>query len=380
VRVAGRPAVVLAAVALVLLALLAIALAVAGRRPAPPPFGPAGNGLMAFESSGQILTADADGSLRVRLGDLDTDRHSPSWSPDGRWLAYWSQPAAGAIGLSVLDDQRSRTIEIRLDGLVPEAWVPAEWSPDSQHLVFAATDGGRPGLYVTDIRTGSTNALPDESLQPSHPTWSPGGQWLAFYGSSPETFHIGVYIVHPDGTGLQLLPTSTVPTAVSDYGSARWSPDPRAALLAYAYNANAVGDIAVFDVASGREAIVSAEVTNEFWPTWSPDGRSVAWLYAADPAEVRAVDVLPGPKVSAIRPLLISPRAAPEDGSNCADNPSLAGRMICQPPQWSPDGRSIYAADVLGTQVMVVPVDRSLPTRTFPVPLAGWISWQRVAP
>jgi hypothetical protein len=378
-RVAGRGALALAVVALVLLALLAIALAIGGQRRLPPPFGPAGNGLMAFGSAGRIYAADESGVVGIHVPGGDVERTAPSWSPDGRRLAFWSSPAANDIRLAVLDDS-SDTIEIPLGPIEPDTSIAAEWSPDSRRLVFAeaAPDAGR--IHVADLVTQTLTELPIHGVQASHPTWSPDGRWLAFPGMPEHSLDVGVYIVHPDGTGLRRLPTSDIPTAVDDYGSVRWSPDPTASLLAYTFNANAVGDIAVFDVAAGREAIVSEEVANEFWPTWSPDGRHVAWLSLGDPAEVRVADIGPGPTVSGIRSVLISPPSAPEDGSTCGESPSLAGDFVCQPPQWSPDGRSIYAADVLGTQIMVVSADGSTPTRRIVVPETGPVSWQRVAP
>jgi hypothetical protein len=86
---------------LVVLALAASAYVVGSPdpRPLPPPTGPARNGLIAFASSGDIWVMDQHGDHRRQLtsgSDLDS---VADWSPDGTWLAYWSQAAESADGL-----------------------------------------------------------------------------------------------------------------------------------------------------------------------------------------------------------------------------------------------------------------------------------------
>ena len=48
-------------------------------------------------------------------------------------------------------------------------------------------------------------------------------------------------------------------------------------MLAYPIGQPSAYDIAVFDVASNAETVVSREPAAELWPVWSPDGMSLAW-------------------------------------------------------------------------------------------------------
>src|SRR6188768_4160366 len=66
-RLAGMVALVGATLALIVLALLAVALFAGSQRRGPPPFGLAGNGLMAFDSDGAIYTADATGIVTMKV-------------------------------------------------------------------------------------------------------------------------------------------------------------------------------------------------------------------------------------------------------------------------------------------------------------------------
>ena len=69
-----------------------------------PPIGPAGNGLIAFSSGGDIWVVDPDGSDRRQLTSAPGLEHSPAWSADGTRLAYWSQEALGAPASVVVMD------------------------------------------------------------------------------------------------------------------------------------------------------------------------------------------------------------------------------------------------------------------------------------
>ena len=59
--------------------------------------------------------------------------------------------------------------------------------------------------------------------------WSPDGRWIAFdQVNRPGGAH-DLFLVHPDGTGLRMIPTAT-----GDNGSccAQWSPDSRSLIYA----------------------------------------------------------------------------------------------------------------------------------------------------
>lgn len=91
-----RAAPYLALLALLLVAAI-VALAVAGgQKRLPEPFGLAATGLVSFESEGDIVASNPDGSGRRRLITTQGTQWSPVFSRRGDRIAYWSASKLGA--------------------------------------------------------------------------------------------------------------------------------------------------------------------------------------------------------------------------------------------------------------------------------------------
>ena len=104
-----------------------------------PPFGGGGKGLIAFVSdrdgNGEIYVMNADGSDQRRLthfGDFDG---VPTWSPDGKQLAFYTHLSYSKWIIQAMDadgsNQRALTDNDACDG------APF-WSPDGTRIAFTA--------------------------------------------------------------------------------------------------------------------------------------------------------------------------------------------------------------------------------------------------
>lgn len=132
------------------------------------------------EARGDLWTLPAkNGSPRNLSHTSGVAERRPSWSPDGRWLAYWSD-ATGEYDLYLTQsDGQGDTKQLTHQGF-PFSSHP-QWSPDSKHLAFANRTGA---MYLVDVPSGAVKLIDtdpspggDDDLQLS---WSSDSRWIAY--------------------------------------------------------------------------------------------------------------------------------------------------------------------------------------------------------
>ena len=176
--------------------------AVAGARPRSAPT----RGLIAFSHTAtgdhEIYTVAEDGSdLRRITFNTGTD-HSPSWSPDGKKLAFISHRGPGVEIYSMNRDgsgiRQLTNLEDKTIGIADLAW-----SPDGRKIAFSAIPNG-PDFWEVYVMNASgsgvtrlTNALGDDR----HPSWSPDGSRIVFASTFGEPYGAsGIAIMNADGS------------------------------------------------------------------------------------------------------------------------------------------------------------------------------------
>ena len=135
-----------------------------------------------FDSRGEIITAPAEkGDYRNITQTPGVHEKYPSWSPDGKTIAYFSD-ASGEYQLHLKpQDGKGVATAINLTGTGFYAYP--EWSPDSKKICF--TDNGR-NLYVLDIASGViTKVDSDELYVPGvfrnmFGNWSSDAKWMSY--------------------------------------------------------------------------------------------------------------------------------------------------------------------------------------------------------
>jgi len=106
-----------------------------------------------------IYTSNVGGSSLLRLTKGSSDNRMPTFSPDGRWIAY------------------SKAVD-----------VPGSLGGQTQNIFLIRPDG-------SDARP----LAPDLTAQQTFPAWCPRGGWLAFNSFSPSTRTGDIFIVSEDG-------------------------------------------------------------------------------------------------------------------------------------------------------------------------------------
>ena len=149
------------------------------------------------DGSGTIVLQDRSGTRQTVPGTTRDLNITPSFSPDGQWLAYARVGEDGTdifkVNLAGAGSAQRLTAGRFADNLSPT------YSPDGRRIAFVSTRAGLPQVYVmsadgTDQEllapfdygvTGSSNA----------PEWSPDGASLVFHrdvSRSPQIFVLDV--------------------------------------------------------------------------------------------------------------------------------------------------------------------------------------------
>lgn len=263
-----------------------------------------------------------DGRARTQLTHTqDSSEWRPQWSPDNRSLAFladrpfnddeepttqvWLMPAAGGearrltgIAQGVEDfiwsPDGSQLALIVLDAQFAEGAVPPKNPPPIVIDRFQTKEDGRgylgarrTHLYLFDMASGKLAQLTSGAHDEQLPAWSPDGKWIAYVtkrGVDPDRhLNFDLYLIAPRAGASERQLTTFPGSDLDPYWETR--------------------------------------------PNWSPDSRRIAylqsgedrWIYYA-PWQLALIDIASGKTTQ----------------------PALIDRCFSK-PQWSPDGRSVYA-------------------------------------
>jgi Tol biopolymer transport system component len=213
---------------------------------------------IAFGAACQFLGGDPRNPLRLldvvsstggSVQELDTGGSDPSFSADGRFLAFRQQSnsiSATTVGF------------VALNGGLPVslgAGYAPSWSPTGHRLAFYS---GTRGMAVVNV-TRPSHRWTFSTRNAGAPSWSPRGDLIAFYrgGARP-----GIYVVRPGAHRAARIVDLGEPVAV------QWSPNARWLALNGDASAYLVGRNGRLLKRIGGAASAAA---------WSPNSAHIAW-------------------------------------------------------------------------------------------------------
>jgi dipeptidyl aminopeptidase/acylaminoacyl peptidase len=375
-----------------------------------------------------LWRVDYDGTRRKRLTDTpEASESTPRWSRDGSRLAFLSDAPCPAMKrvAKAEDDEDAATVtqlwtmkagggRVKCATAFPGGVEDFTWAPDGARLAVVARDAERaPGakkpknpppivtdryqmvedgigylgarrthVYVVALDGGDgvqvTSGAHDELM----PAWSPDGQWIAYVtkrGADPDRhLDYDIYLAPPVANAPERQLTTFKGSDLDPYWESRpaWSPD--STRIAYLRSGEdkwiyyAPWQLAIVEVATGKESVPAPIDRCMSRPQWSPDGRSVfalveqsraTHLARIDVANGAVAELTHGPRfdydlsVSAsgrlvvlgegdLRPYRLA--AVENDGLRVlADHNEFLAKRILAPAQditfASPDGTSIDA-------------------------------------
>jgi len=128
-----------------------------------------------FEAHGEILTVPAEkGDIRNLTQSTGIMERYPSWSPDGKSIAYFSD-ADGEYALCITD-QFGNTVPKKITLDDPSFYYSPVWSPDSKNIAFRDK---RRNLWYVQVSTLHPKKI-DTDVASSDFSWSPDSKWIAY--------------------------------------------------------------------------------------------------------------------------------------------------------------------------------------------------------
>jgi TolB protein len=227
-----------------------------------------------------LMRQNATHMVRLTRDRLHND--APSWSPDGKRLAFVSGGRTSSR-IWLIDADGTHLQRVTTGSALDQQ--PA-WSPDGRRIAFVRALSDRAqGIVVLDVESRREVLLTDAPGAYRHPTWSPTGRMLAFsYARYPATGRYGIYVVRSDGSRLHRIS----PDSRNDYWDPAWSPDGRriAYSLVLPTGKGYRADLMVMNPegAERRTLVRAATGWVYFSPSWSPDGSALVFvaLHATD--------------------------------------------------------------------------------------------------
>ncbi len=138
-----------------------------------------------------LQIADADGYNAQILLESPEPLLSPSWSPDGKKLAYVS--FEGKNSAIYVQDVFSGSRE-RVSAFEGINSAPA-FSPDGSRLAMTLSKDGNTEIYIMNIANRSLQRITRNAGIDTEPSWSPDGQRLAFTSDrsgGPQIYEVAV--------------------------------------------------------------------------------------------------------------------------------------------------------------------------------------------
>jgi len=213
-----------------------------------------------------LWVADADGEGAQPALTSPEPIISPSWSPDGRQLAYVSFESRKPVVYihEVASGRRRLVANFRGSNSAPA------WSPDGRTLAVTLSRDGGSQLYTLDVASAGAEPrrLTQSSSIDTEPLYSPDGKFIYFVsdrGGSPQIYRMAAAGGMPER--VTFTGTYNISPALS--GDGRW--------IAYISRVSGAFKLHVMELASGAVTALT-ETTADENPSFAPNGRLI--LYA----------------------------------------------------------------------------------------------------
>ncbi len=198
----------------------------------------------------------------------------PSWSRDGRSLAY-STDRTGTMDIWVRDLETGREERVTRS---PGAEIFGAWSPEGTRIAYVDEAGQ---IMVANVESGASTKIHDRLFSPGRPTWSKDGQTVAFTALQPYSsrYREGtsqvVAVSVNDLSEKRIVPLANRSIGSREYDGPVWSPD-GTAMAAVIEGTLWVIPVDLRGQPNGRPRQLTTEIADA--PSWSGDSKQILYL------------------------------------------------------------------------------------------------------
>jgi Tol biopolymer transport system component len=230
--------------------------------------------LMPAPGEGAIQPVDFN-SLTL-LTSNQYENYFPSWSPDGRKIAYYTHFSWQSWAIMIVNADGSQPYQLTTSSGETVCSFGPVWSPDGQQLAFNVEPDPIPTceikhteIAVIDIEDGEVDFLTHNDANDIIGSWSPGGKQLVF--TSDRDGKDEVYVMNADGSDqlrlTELESTNSMPVFSLD-----------GKYITFVSNRDGNDEIYIMEADGSDPRRITNNANSDWQPTWSPDGRQIVFI------------------------------------------------------------------------------------------------------
>lgn len=212
-----------------------------------------------------LFTYDVTTGKRLLVSFRRGINSGASFMPDGRSLLLTVSNAGNPDIYKMSRD--GKNLERLSNAKNGELNVEPAPSPDGRRVAYSSTHSGRPMIYVMNADGSDVKRLTFAGEYNSTPAWSPDGKKIAFAGLDKS--HYDIFVMDADGSNMARLTSAKKPTGkMADNEDPSFSPDGR--FILFRSNRSGKYQLYIVSVDGENERRITFDSNDYFKPRWSP--------------------------------------------------------------------------------------------------------------